>query len=76
MKNLLGQDEYFGKTLVEGICQAYQDADVKVHMYGKTMTKPFRKMGHLTVCASDVDEALSKARQAYDKIKIKGEDKA
>jgi 5-(carboxyamino)imidazole ribonucleotide synthase len=76
MKNLLGEDEYIGKTLVEGICQAYQDADVKVHMYGKTMTTPFRKMGHLTVCASDVDEALSKARQAYDKIKIKGEDKA
>ncbi len=76
MKNLLGEDEYFGKTLVEGIGEAYQDADVKVHMYGKTMTTPFRKMGHLTVCASDVDEALSKARQAYDKIKIKGEDKA
>ena len=74
MKNLLGEEASSGKTIVEGLVEAYKDPDVKVHIYGKMVSSPFRKMGHLTVCAQDVETALVKARKAYEKIKIKGEE--
>lgn len=71
MKNLLGEDGYQGKTLVEGLEHVYKDDAVKVHLYGKSETKEKRKMGHLTVCAESVDIAIIKARAAYELIKIR-----
>lgn len=70
MKNLLGEPEYSGTTVIEGLTEVYRDPDVKVHLYGKSETKPKRKMGHITVCANHVDLALQKARNAFELIKI------
>ena len=43
MKNILGQDlEEAGRIEKEGL------PDVYVHIYGKTVSKPKRKMGHIT----------------------------
>lgn len=38
-------------------------------------TKPFRKMGHITVLSEDLDEALKKALKAKDILKIRGSKK-
>lgn len=73
MKNLLGEEGYNGKALVKGLTDVYAEAEVKVHVYGKEETKEFRKMGHLTVCSDSIEEALSKARKAYDLIKFVSE---
>jgi 5-(carboxyamino)imidazole ribonucleotide synthase len=70
MKNLLGEVGYSGKTLVEGLESAYKDPDIKIHLYGKSETKEYRKMGHLTVCSKTTEDALNKARIAFSQIKI------
>lgn len=64
MRNLLGADGAYGKTCVDGLIEAQQDPHVKVHIYGKTEVREKRKMGHLTVCATTLDEAIERADQA------------
>ncbi len=44
-----------------------RDPGVKVHMYGKDV-RPGRKIGHVTVCSDDLDDALARARHAADFI--------
>ncbi|PKM96478.1 MAG: 5-(carboxyamino)imidazole ribonucleotide synthase [Firmicutes bacterium HGW-Firmicutes-1] len=70
MRNLLGEEEAEGSTLVEGLEEVFKLPNVKVHIYGKQEVKPGRKMGHLTVCASTVEKARSEASQAKAIIKI------
>jgi 5-(carboxyamino)imidazole ribonucleotide synthase len=44
--------------------------DVHVHLYGKAETKPHRKMGHVTVLGSTMDEAMKKANFVKDTLKV------
>lgn len=44
---------------------------VKIHLYGKKITKPFRKMGHVTVLAQTIEEAKHKADIIKQKLKVK-----
>ncbi|MFZ0158337.1 MAG: 5-(carboxyamino)imidazole ribonucleotide synthase [Kineosporiaceae bacterium] len=44
-----------------------RDPGLKVHMYGKGV-RPGRKIGHVTVCGDDLDDALARARHAADFI--------
>lgn len=70
MRNLLGEDGYDGAAYVDGIDSALKIEGVKVHIYGKSDTKPGRKMGHLTVTAQTLDAAVKKADKAKSKIRI------
>lgn len=70
MINLLGADGCKGDALVTGLYDALSIKGVFVHIYGKAVTSPKRKMGHLTVTAATANEALNLAREAYSKIKI------
>ncbi|TDX51817.1 5-(carboxyamino)imidazole ribonucleotide synthase [Orenia marismortui] len=72
MRNILGEGEQ-GKAIVYGIKEAFEESDLKVHIYGKEISKPQRKMGHLTVTADRIEDALEKALQASKIIKINGE---
>ena len=72
MRNILGSGQE-GPTLVEGIEEAYKNPRLKVHIYGKAISKPGRKMGHFTVVGSDLKTARKEADEAYKLIKIKGE---
>jgi len=71
MINLLGEDGHSGEAVVEGLRQAMAEPGVYVHLYGKKMTKPFRKMGHVTVLDDDPGKLQEKARSIKDMIKIK-----
>lgn len=71
MVNLLGEDGYTGDTIVEGLHKAMAEKGVYVHLYGKKTTKPFRKMGHVTVLEEDLEELKAKAKKLKDSIKIK-----
>lgn len=71
MINLLGEIGYNGKTIVEGLDKAMALKGVSVHIYGKSQTKPKRKMGHITVTSNSVTKAKEIARKAFDFIKIK-----
>jgi 5-(carboxyamino)imidazole ribonucleotide synthase len=70
MVNLLGEDGYEGKAMYEGIEKALALEGVYIHLYGKTKTKPFRKMGHATILDRDIKKAFAKARKVKELIKI------
>lgn len=70
MLNLLGAPGHEGVARYEGLREAMQIEGVKVHLYGKKITKPFRKMGHITVLARTRDEAIEKANKVKNLITI------
>lgn len=72
MINLLGEEGYEGEPFIDGIHEALEIPELSFHFYGKTFTKPFRKMGHVTVLDDDIDKAFEKAMKAKDILKIKG----
>ena len=71
MVNLLGEDGYTGEALVEGLDEALSEKGIYIHLYGKKITKPFRKMGHVTILEDDIEELKNKAIKFKDTIKIK-----
>jgi len=71
MVNLLGDENFDGKAIYRGIEQALGLGGVYVHLYGKTITKPFRKMGHATIVDQDINKALERAHRVKELIKIR-----
>lgn len=69
MINLLGEPGYEGKVRYEGLTECMAVEGVKIHLYGKKITKPYRKMGHITVLAPTIEEAKSKADFVKQKLK-------
>ena len=70
MINLLGEKGHEGAARYEGLDEALGQSGVYVHLYGKAMTKPFRKMGHITVTDKNIDEATRKAIALKNLVKI------
>lgn len=75
MRNILGEEGYEGKTLIEGADECLAIKGAMLHIYGKENSKPKRKMGHITVTAPTLKEALENAESAKNVIKIKGKNK-
>jgi len=71
MINLLGAEGHEGSVLYEGLTESMAIDGVKIHLYGKKITKPFRKMGHVTVLSSSVENALKKADKVKGLIGVK-----
>lgn len=70
MINLLGEKNHEGPAKYEGLTDVLKYKGVYVHLYGKTTTKPFRKMGHITVVDDDLNLAKKKAIAVKDIVKI------
>lgn len=70
MLNLLGEDGHTGPAKIEGLEDVLAMRGASVTLYGKKNTRPFRKMGHITMLASDRDELNSMVREARNKIRI------
>jgi 5-(carboxyamino)imidazole ribonucleotide synthase len=70
MINLLGEIGYSGPVYYQGLEDCLAIHDVHLHLYGKKETKPFRKMGHLTILDQDVEKAIAKAKRVSDLIKV------
>lgn len=71
MINLLGEEGHDGPVLYEGLNESLAIEGVKIHLYGKKYTRHFRKMGHITVIAPTLEEAIDKANQVKDLLKVK-----
>lgn len=71
MINILGSEGYTGEAIYEGLDEVMAMNDVHIHIYGKKMTKPFRKMGHATIMAASLEQAVEKARLVQSIIKVK-----
>ena len=61
MLNLIGEPNFTGPVVYQGLNEVMALKDVYVHLYGKHETKPGRKMGHVTILGEDKDELLRKA---------------
>lgn len=70
MINLLGEKGFEGAARYEGLEDALSQTGVYVHLYGKAVTKPFRKMGHITVLDNNLAAATEKAKALKDSVKI------
>jgi len=71
MINILGEEGYEGPAVYEGLTQSMAIEGVKIHVYGKKITRPYRKMGHITVLSSTLESALSKAERVKGLIRVK-----
>lgn len=70
MINLLGESNHTGPALFSGMPEAMAQKGVYIHLYGKKETKPFRKMGHITVALPDIEHAKEVAKKLIKKIKV------
>lgn len=71
MINLLGEVGYEGPVLYEGLTESMETEGLKIHLYGKKETKPYRKMGHVTIVAHTLEEAIEKSEKVKNIIKVK-----
>ena len=70
MVNILGEAGYEGPAVYKGIEKILKVPGVYVHLYGKALTKPFRKMGHVTIVDADREKAVEKARYVQETLKV------
>lgn len=71
MINILGSGKP-GATTVTGFEKALRVPGFSLHLYGKTQSRPGRKMGHFTLTAPDVDQALARASEVKLYLKVEG----
>ncbi|UOE51817.1 5-(carboxyamino)imidazole ribonucleotide synthase [Mucilaginibacter sp. SMC90] len=70
MVNVLGEAGYEGPAIYQGIEKVLKVPGVYIHLYGKALTKPFRKMGHVTIVDADREKAIEKARFVQKTLKV------
>lgn len=70
MVNLVGAEGYQGKVVYENIEQIMAMEGVTPHIYGKKETRPFRKMGHVTIVNPNINKARQIAEQVKNTIRV------
>ena len=70
MVNLVGAEGYTGDVYYKNIEDILNIDGVTPHIYGKKTTKPFRKMGHVTIVNKDINKAREIAQQVKETIKV------
>ncbi len=70
MVNLVGAEGYTGPVYYEGMNEILAISGVTPHIYGKSETRPFRKMGHVTIANSNMEKAREIAQKVKETIKV------
>jgi 5-(carboxyamino)imidazole ribonucleotide synthase len=70
MVNLVGAEGYSGNVVYENIENIMKMDGVTPHIYGKKQTRPFRKMGHVTIVNEDLNEARRIAQDVKESIRV------
>jgi 5-(carboxyamino)imidazole ribonucleotide synthase len=70
MVNLLGEEGFEGPAVYEGIEKLLATEQVFPFLYWKAITKPFRKMGHITVMDSGIEELKQKVEFVKKNIRV------
>ncbi|MFO7887024.1 MAG: 5-(carboxyamino)imidazole ribonucleotide synthase [Eubacteriales bacterium] len=75
--NILGEEDEKGSPYYKGFKEALEISGVNIHIYGKDLVKPYRKMGHVTISDRDIEKAIYKAGKVKKILKAiaKEEDK-
>lgn len=69
--NLIGEAGYNGEPVYEGLDSVLAMGGVFPHIYGKRLTKPGRKMGHVTILGTDRIDVMRKAKIIRETLKVK-----
>ena len=75
MVNLVGEEGFSGNVVYENISKIMELKGVTPHVYGKKITRPFRKMGHVTIVNEDLSEARRIAELVKSTIRVTGTEK-
>ena len=70
MVNLVGEEGYTGNVQYKNMENILNLEGVSPHIYGKKQTRPFRKMGHVTIVNKDIDKAHKIAEIVKKTIKV------
>ncbi len=70
MVNLVGEEGYTGNVVYQNMENILKIDGVTPHIYGKKETRPFRKMGHVTIVNKDIDEARKIAEKVKKTIRV------
>lgn len=70
LMNLLGEDDITGPVYYEGLQKVKALENVHVHLYGKTTTKPFRKMGHINILGDNRAKLIEKYQYIKDTLRV------
>ena len=70
MVNLVGAEEHTGEVVYENIEKLMEMDGVTPHIYGKKETRPFRKMGHVTIVHPNIESARAIAQEVKQSIKV------
>ena len=71
MVNLLGEEGFIGDAVYEGMENVLNLNGVNIHLYGKKITKPYRKMGHVTIVDTKLENAIEKGKIVKNTLKVK-----
>lgn len=71
MINLLGEADFRGVPIIEGLSEILNMPDAHLHWYGKKQTRPHRKMGHISCTGNTLEEAKEKALILKEIAKVK-----
>ena len=69
--NIIGAENYTGNVIYEGLEEVLTIDNAFVHLYGKKLTKPGRKMGHVTIMHSSYHDLTHKANKVKNLLKVK-----
>lgn len=70
MVNLVGEEGFTGNVVYENIAKILKLKGVTPHIYGKKITRPFRKMGHVTIVNANLAEARRIAEEVKKTIRV------
>lgn len=70
MVNLVGAEDHIGNVQYKNMDKILTIKGVTPHIYGKKQTKPFRKMGHVTIVNADIDKAKEIAKEVKKLISV------
>lgn len=70
MVNLVGEANHEGEVFYENMEEIMRLPGVTPHIYGKKKTRPFRKMGHVSIIGENIEKARSLAQDVKEKIKV------
>ncbi|WP_033445074.1 5-(carboxyamino)imidazole ribonucleotide synthase [Gillisia marina] len=75
MVNLSGEENHKGVPIYQNMEQILKMPGVTPHIYGKKETRPFRKMGHVTIVNKDIQKARTIAEEVKNTLKVISENK-
>ena len=70
MVNIVGEPGYTGKTKYVGIEECMKIEGAHLHLYGKTETRPFRKMGHINIADKDRKKVVENIEKIKSTLRV------